>query len=72
MSKVKYISGSFTRRAWWDDLYHLDPRSAGAGGVQVFEAANDPQPTGLLDAHGNHLFRVIEKQPIGFRALKEF
>ena len=67
MGNVKYAA----KRAWWDDLYHLDPRSFGIDRVQVLETSDDPQPTGLLDAHGNELFRVIEKRPIGFLVLKE-
>ena len=37
--------------------------------VQVLETSYDPQPTGLLDVHGNELFRVIEKRPIGLRGV---
>ncbi len=71
MGNVKYVTLSRARRAWWDDLYHLDPRSTGIDRVQVLETAQDPQPTGLLDLHGNELFRVTEKQPIGFTVLSE-
>jgi len=71
VGNVKYLTLSPAQRAWWDDLYHLDPRSSGIDRVQVFETSYDPQPTGLLDAHGNELFRLTEKRPIGFRALKE-
>ncbi len=72
MGNVKYVTLSRTQRAWWDDLYHLDPRSTGIDRVQVLETSYDPQPTGLLDGHGNELFRVTEKRPIGFRVLKEY
>ncbi len=72
MGNVKYVTLSRAQRAWWDDLYHLDPRSMGIDRVQVFETTHDPQPTGLLDEHGNELFRLTEKRPIGFRALKEY
>jgi hypothetical protein len=71
VSKVKYVAGSTAQRAWWDDLYQLDSRPTGFDRVTVLETADDPQPTGLLDANGNHLFRIVEKQPIGFRVLKE-
>ena len=67
MGNVKYAA----QRAWWDDLYHLDPRSFGLDRVQVLETSDEPQPTGLLDVHGNELFRVTEKRPIGFRVLTE-
>ena len=71
MNNVKYVTVSPAQRAWWDDLYHLDPRSFGIDRVQVLETSDDPQPTGLLDVHGNELFRVTEKRPIGFRVLTE-
>jgi len=69
---VKYVTRSPAQRAWWDDLYHLDPRSTGIDPVEVLEMSYDPQPTGLLDVHGNELFRMTEKRPIGFRVLKEY
>ena len=72
MGNVKYLTLSPAQRAWWDDLYRLDPRSTGIDQVQVLETSYDPQPTGLLDVHGNELFRVTEKRPIGFRVLKEY
>jgi len=71
VGNVKYLTLSPAQRAWWDDLYHLDPRSSGIDRVQVFETSYDPQPTGLLDAHGNELFRLTKKRPIGFRVLEE-
>ena len=71
MGKVKYVRLSLAQRAWWDDLYHLDPRSSSVDRVTVLETPDDPQPTGLLDAQGNELFRMTEKRPIGFRVLKE-
>ena len=71
MGKVKYVKLSLAQRAWWDDLYHLDPRSSSVNRVTVLETPDDPQPTGLLDAHGNELFRMTEKRPKGFRVLKE-
>jgi hypothetical protein len=71
VSKVKYIAASNAQRAWWDDLYQLDSRPAGFDRVVVLETGADPQPTGLLDAQGNELFRIVEKQPMGFRPLKE-
>ena len=70
MSNVKYVTLSPAQRAWWDDLYHLDPRATGIDRVQVLETSDDPQPTGLLDVHGNELFRITEKRPIGFWDLK--
>jgi hypothetical protein len=71
VSKVRYIAASQTQRAWWDDLYQLDRRPAGFDRVHVLETDAEPQSTGLLDAQGNLLYRIIEKQPIGFRPLKE-
>jgi hypothetical protein len=71
VSKIKYVAASQAQRAWWDDLYHLDRRPAGYDSVVVIEAGADPQPTGLLDAQGNPLFRLVEKAPMGFRASNE-
>jgi hypothetical protein len=72
VSNVKYVTLSPAQRAWWDDLYHLDLRSTGIDRVQVLETSDDPQPTGLLDVHGNELFRLTEKRPIGFWDLKGY
>ena len=72
MSNIKYVTLSPAQRAWWDDLYHLDPRSSGIDRVQVLETSDDPQPTGLLDVHGNELFRLTERRPIGFWDLKGY
>ncbi len=71
VSKIKYVAASEAQRAWWDDLYQLDRRPAGFDRVVVLEAGADPQPTGLLDAQGNPLYRLVEKEPIGFRLLTE-
>jgi hypothetical protein len=72
VGKVKYVTRSPAQRAWWDDLYHLDPRSSSIDRVTVLETPDEPQATGLLDAQGNELFRMPEKRPIGFRVLKEW
>jgi hypothetical protein len=71
VSKVKYVAGASAQRAWWDDLYQLDSRPSGFDRVTVHETSDEPQPTGLLDANGNQLYRIIEKEPIGFRPLRE-
>ncbi len=71
MSKARYVTASRSPRAWWDDLYQLDRTPAGQDRVTVLETGSDPCPTGLLDAQGNELFRLNEKQPIGFWRLKE-
>ncbi len=72
MSKVRYVTVTRAQRAWWDDLYQIHPLQSGPDRVQVIEESSDPQPTGLLDAQGNELFRFVEKRPIGFRKLKEY
>ena len=35
--------------------------------ITVMEEDDDPEPTGLLDQHGNPLYRHKAKRPIGFR-----
>jgi hypothetical protein len=71
VSKVSYVTASTRQRAWWDDLYQLDRTPMGFDRIQVYEAGNESQPTGLLDAQGDQLFRVVQKRPIGFIAPKE-
>jgi hypothetical protein len=55
-------------RLWWDELPTSDDSEASGDSFTVHEAPDTPQPTGLLDAQGNPLFRVPEKHPIGFHA----
>ncbi len=71
MSSLKYVTLSPAHHAWWDDLQHFNSLSSGIDRVQVFETSDEPRPTGLLDLHGNELFRVTKRRPIGFRTLKE-
>jgi len=71
VSEVTYISASTAPRAWWDDLYQLDRTTIGFDRMQVYETGTESRPTGLLDAQGNHLYRVIKKRPIGFRVLRD-
>ncbi len=71
MTKVRYVASARPHRAWWDDLYQLDRNPTGLDRLQVIELDTEPRPTGLLDPHGNPLFRVEEKQPIGFVPLRE-
>lgn len=35
--------------------------------LTVYEAAPEPQDTGVLDANGTRLYRVEDREPIGFR-----
>jgi hypothetical protein len=71
VSEVSYIAASTAQRAWWDDLYQLDRRPVGFDRIQVHETGTEPRPTGLLDAQGNELYRVIKKRPMGFNVLKD-
>jgi hypothetical protein len=71
VSEVSYISASAAQHAWWDDLYQLDRTPIGFDRIQVYETGTESRPTGLLDAQGNHLYRVIKKRPIGFIVPKE-
>ncbi len=54
-------------KAIWveDDLYEQAP--AYAEQITVFETDATPQPTGIYDADGNELFKVNDREPIGFR-----
>lgn len=52
-------------RSYWceDTGAYINPT-----GETVIEQDNDPEPTGLLDASGNELYRVRDKSPIGYRS----
>ena len=58
----KYISGRGVKSGF-DEWGYYDDRSS----IEVFESGNRPVDTGLLDVHGDRIFRAIERQPIGFR-----
>ena len=67
----RYIPAPRARRvrAWWE---HEDPNSEDrplTPSLSVHEPADtDPQPTGLYDANGVELYRVDEREPVGFLA----
>lgn len=44
---------------WWD--------TEGPSQITVHEDDTGPQPTGLLDIHGNEICRVRDRLPMGFR-----
>ncbi|MGA7329634.1 MAG: hypothetical protein WBX25_35425 [Rhodomicrobium sp.] len=71
MSERSYSAASAAQRAWWDDLYQLDRTPIGFDRIQVHDAGNECRRTGLLDARGNELYRVIKKHPIGFTVPKD-
>jgi len=48
---------------WVDDLEQDCPDPP----CLVVYEDDSPEPTGLLDAQGNELYRVDEREPIGFR-----
>ncbi len=48
--------------AWWDE-YNFDAPTH----LSVYECDTHPEPTGLLDEHGNELVRCYERRPIGFQ-----
>ncbi len=61
----RYIPAPRARRvrAAWDDDVPLLPT------LHVAEPADrTPQPTGLYDANGVELYRVDEREPVGFLA----
>ena len=59
---IKYVSRP--PRAYWDgeDWTESAPQS-----VVVHEPDNPPRFTGLIDHHGNELFAVTQREPIGFQ-----
>lgn len=46
-----------------DDDYEWEPSITA---TMVVEPDHDPQPTGILDMHGNELWAVDEMGPMGF------
>lgn len=55
----------YSTRAYWvvlDDDFDETERQT----ISVYETDNEPIDTGLLDANGDRLFRVTEREPIGF------
>lgn len=61
----------FTRSAWvgddpWGDRpnYHFDETPVRE--LTVFEREGGPEDSGLLDANGKRLYRVSDRQPLGF------
>jgi hypothetical protein len=48
---------------WSSDL---EEEIAGPDTITVIEDDGEPQHTGLLDQHGNPLYRVKNRQPCGY------
>ena len=59
--KIRYVTGSrlTTFGEYADDIY--------SPSITVHESSNEPIDTGLLSAAGQKLYRVVEREPIGFR-----
>jgi hypothetical protein len=47
----------------YDDWYD----TGGPDSITIHEPEDSPQWTGLYDAHGNELYRVRDRLPMGFR-----
>mgnify|MGYP000930187892 FL=1 len=58
---LRYVTLRSPPRAW-----DSDGPMAERPTMTVHEAVPAPQPTGLLDAHGAPLYRIEERNPIGF------
>jgi hypothetical protein len=52
-------------RSSFDECYGSDSPASGITAIQAFEN-DDPAPTGLLDRHGNKLYRTKETIKFGF------
>jgi len=59
---MKYATRHKANHVNEDDLIWLGTSSS----IEVFED-DTPIPTGLLDANGNELYRVVERNSIGFK-----
>lgn len=57
-----------TKVLYHDTCRYLDEEESPLSNTcEVMEEDDDPEPTGILDAEGNMLYRQRVKQPIGFR-----
>ena len=52
-------------RQWWS--HELEEEMAAPTTITIVEETDDPIETGLLDRHGNPLYRVRERRPMGFK-----
>lgn len=61
--KTRYVSiaAQPTRMDWWDDA-----RAGDSLAKTVFEPETKPNDTGLVGPDGVKLYRVEERDPIGF------
>lgn len=59
----RYIAMARRPKAYEDEWHD---GSEGLTTITVHESDDGPQDTGLLDAHGTPLFRMSDRQPIGF------
>ncbi len=58
----RYVTRRSAVRASEDGWYPDGPVS-----MTVLEDESGPVETGLLDQHGAKLYRVIQREPVGFR-----
>lgn len=59
----KYVTRR-PRSTWCEELDMDVPDPAP---LTVYEPDDGAEPTGILDASGNELWRIEEREPIGFR-----
>jgi hypothetical protein len=64
---MRYVALSRPPRAWllWDDTPVQQPSCT------VWEAEREPVDTGLVDPSGIRLYRVEDREPIGFRVARK-
>lgn len=55
-------------RSYWDEgeFEHSYPANSSSDTITVFERECELHQTGLLDEHGNALYALEERSPIGF------
>lgn len=63
----KYVTIAKTRMASMED----DPDGEDYLGRTVYEREPIPEPTGLLDKHGNELYAIEDARPIGYVWVRE-
>jgi len=60
--KIRYVTKGWDAEPIYQTIYP----SPNLPSITVYDSEFTPSDTGLVDADGNSILRVVEKQPIGF------
>ena len=59
---MKYVAIHRPRNDWFEEERPMTVQTS----MTVYERDDEPQDTGLLDANGTKLYRVSDKQKMGY------